>query len=75
MRGDASRFRRIAYKAERRVEISAAVTEAVAKAFENYEALHGEGSPLAGVVTVSDIAGARFVAGDDGVRLGECIPT
>jgi hypothetical protein len=49
---------RIAYdKSERRVELTATVSEAVADAFENAEALLAEGS---GVV-VRDIAGARFV--------------
>jgi len=49
----------IAYdKAERRVELSATVSEAVADAFENAEVLQVEGS---GVVA-RDIAGARFVS-------------
>ncbi len=49
----------IAYdKAERRVELTATVSEAVADAFENAKALQAEGS---GVV-VRDIAGARFVS-------------
>ena len=48
---------RIEYdKAERRIEISATVTEAVADAFENTKALQSEGFQ----VTVSDIAGAGF---------------
>jgi hypothetical protein len=49
----------IAYdKAQRRVELSATVSEAVADAFENAEALLAEGSD----VVVRDIAGARFVS-------------
>jgi hypothetical protein len=45
----------IAYdKVERRVELSATVSEAVADAFENAKALQGEGS----AVSVTDIAGA-----------------
>ena len=49
----------IAYdKAERRVELTATVSEAVADAFENAEALLAEGSD----VVVRDIAGARFVS-------------
>ena len=50
---------RIAYdKVERRVELSATVSEAVAEAFENAKALQAEGSS----VVVTDIAGARFVS-------------
>ena len=45
-------------KAERRVELSATVSEAVADAFENAKALETTGP---GVV-VRDIAGARFVS-------------
>jgi hypothetical protein len=49
----------IAYdKTQRRVELSATVSEAVADAFENAEALLAEGSD----VVVRDIAGARFVS-------------
>jgi hypothetical protein len=49
----------IAYdKVERRVELSATVSEAVADAFENAKALQTEGSS----VVVRDIAGARFVS-------------
>jgi hypothetical protein len=49
----------IAYdKAERRVELTATVSEAVADAFENAKALQAEGS---GVV-VTDIAGVVFVS-------------
>jgi hypothetical protein len=49
----------IAYdKSERRVELTATVSEAVADAFENAEALLAEGSG----VFVRDIAGARFVS-------------
>jgi DNA invertase Pin-like site-specific DNA recombinase len=43
-------------KAERRIEVSATVTEAVAQAFENTKALRDGGLP----VTVCDIAGAGF---------------
>ncbi len=50
---------RILYdKAERRVEVSATVSEAVAEAFENEKALLSEGS----LVVARDIAGARFVS-------------
>jgi hypothetical protein len=45
-------------KAERRIEISATVSEAVANAFEKKEALPKEGS----LVVMTDIAGARFVS-------------
>ena len=45
-------------KAERRVELTATVSEAVADAFENAKALQAEGL---GVVA-TDIAGARFVS-------------
>jgi site-specific DNA recombinase len=49
----------IAYdKAERRIEISATVSEAIADAFQNAKALQKEGS----AVVVRDIAGARFVS-------------
>ena len=49
----------IAYdKAERRVELTATVSEAVADAFENAKALQMEGSS----VVARDIAGARFVS-------------
>jgi hypothetical protein len=49
----------IAYdRAERRVELTATVSEAVADAFEDAEALLAEGSS----VVVRDIAGARFVS-------------
>jgi len=55
---------KIAYdKAERRIEVSAAVTEAVADAFKNTKALREEGLRVEGgglAVTVSDIAGAGF---------------
>jgi hypothetical protein len=47
-------------KASRRVQISATVTEAVAKAFENTKALHSEGFVANGSVPVSGIAGAGF---------------
>ena len=43
-------------KAQRSIEISATITEAVAQAFENTKALQSEGFQ----VTVSDIAGAGF---------------
>ncbi len=50
---------RIAYdKVEHRAELSATVSEAVADAFENANALQAEGSS----VVVTDIAGARFVS-------------
>jgi hypothetical protein len=49
----------IAYdKAEERVELSATVSETVAEAFQNAEALLAEGSS----VVVTNIAGARFVS-------------
>jgi hypothetical protein len=48
-------------KAERRVELTATVSEAVADAFENAKALQAEGSS----VVVTDIAGARFVSRSD----------
>lgn len=48
----------IAYdKAERRIEISATTSEAVANAFEKQKALPKEGS----LVVVREVAGARFV--------------
>jgi hypothetical protein len=55
--------RRIAYdKVERRIEISATVSEAVAEAFEDKRTL------LAGVsVTVRDIAGAGFEPATSGL--------
>ncbi len=60
----------IAYdKTEHRVELTATVSEAVADAFENAEALLAEGSS----VVVRDIAGARFVSRYD-ARIIECIP-
>jgi hypothetical protein len=49
-------------KAERRIEVSATIAEAVAEAFENTKALRVEGLQVADGVTVSDIAGARFVS-------------
>lgn len=53
---------RIRYdKAARSIHISATVSEAVANAFENTKALQTEGFQ----VTVSDIAGARFVPRGD----------
>ena len=45
-------------KAERRVELTATVSEAVADAFENAKALRMEGSS----VVPTDIAGARYVS-------------
>jgi hypothetical protein len=45
-------------KASRRMQISATVTEAVAKAFENTKALHSEGFVANGSVPISGIAGA-----------------
>jgi hypothetical protein len=47
-------------KAERRIEVSATISEAVADAFENTKTLRAEGLQLADGVTVSDIAGAGF---------------
>ena len=44
-------------KAERKVEISATVSEAVASAFEKQKALLKEGS----LVVLREVAGARFV--------------
>jgi hypothetical protein len=44
-------------KADRKIEISATVSEAVAEAFEKQKALPKEGS----LVVVRDIAGARYV--------------
>jgi hypothetical protein len=55
---------RIAYdKVERRVELSATVSEAVADAFENAKALQAEGSS----VVVTDIAGAGFEPATSGL--------
>jgi len=48
-------------KAANILSVSASVTEAVAQAFEDTKALREGGLP----VTVSDIAGARFVCGSD----------
>ena len=48
-------------KAERRIEIYATVSEAVAKAFENTKDLQKE----VPCVTTNDIAGARFVSPSD----------
>ncbi len=45
-------------KAEGRVEITATISEAVAEALENAEALLAEGSSL----VVTNTAGARFVS-------------
>ena len=45
-------------KAERRIEISATVSEAIANVFERQKALPKEGS----LVVVRDIAGARSVS-------------
>jgi site-specific DNA recombinase len=47
-------------KAERRIEVSATISEAVADAFENTETLRVEGLRIADGVTASDIAGAGF---------------
>ncbi len=48
---------RVAYdKVERRIEVSATVSEAVAEAFDDKKALLAEGLP----VTVRDIAGVGF---------------
>ena len=55
---------RIAYdKVERRVELSATVSEAVADAFENAKALQTKGSS----VVVTDIAGAGFEPATSGL--------
>jgi hypothetical protein len=56
-------------KAERRIEISATVSEAVAKAFEKKKALAKEGS----LVVVKDIAGARFVSRYDPMQIRETV--
>ncbi len=54
----------IAYdKVERRVEVSATVSAAVADAFENAKALQAEGSS----VVVRDIAGAGFEPATSGL--------
>jgi hypothetical protein len=54
-------------KAERRIEISATVTEAVADAFEKQKALPKEGS----LVVLTEVAGARFVSRYDRTRIRE----
>jgi hypothetical protein len=54
-------------KAERRIEISATVSEAVASAFEKKKALPKEGS----LVVLTDIAGARFVSRYHRTRIRE----
>ncbi|MDP9188196.1 MAG: hypothetical protein M3O25_02990, partial [Actinomycetota bacterium] len=54
-------------KAERRIEISATVAEAVADAFEKQKVLPEEGS----LVVLRDIAGARFVPRYDLPRIIE----
>ena len=56
-------------KAERRIEISATVSEAVADAFEKKEALPKEGS----LVVLRDIAGARYVSRYHRPRIRETI--
>jgi siderophore synthetase component len=53
--------------AERRIEITATVTEAVASAFEQKKALPKEGS----LVVLTDIAGARYVARYHRTRIRE----
>jgi hypothetical protein len=58
-----------AAKAERRVELTATVSEAVADAFENAKALQADGSN----VVPTDIAGARFVSRYD-ARIVERVP-
>ena len=50
-------------KQERRVELSATVSEAVAEAFQNAEALLAEGSS----VVVTNIAGAGFEPATSGL--------
>jgi hypothetical protein len=54
-------------KAERRIEISATVSEAISNAFENKKALPKEGS----LVVMRDIAGARFVSRYHRLRIRE----
>jgi CRISPR/Cas system CMR subunit Cmr4 (Cas7 group RAMP superfamily) len=54
-------------RAERRIEISATVSEVVANAFEKQKALPKEGS----LVVVRDIAGARFVSRYHRTRIRE----
>ena len=54
-------------KAERRIEISATVSETVAAAFEKKEALPKEGS----LVVLRDIAGARSVSRYHPTRIRE----
>ena len=54
-------------KAERRIEISATVSEAVASAFEKKKALPKEGS----LVVLTDIAGARYVSRYHRTRIRE----
>ena len=54
-------------KADRRIEITATVSEAVASAFEKKRALPKEGS----LVVLRDIAGARSVSRDHRTRIRE----
>jgi hypothetical protein len=54
-------------KPDRRIEISATVSEAVAKAFEKKEALPKEGF----LVVLRDIAGARYVSRYHRTRIRE----
>jgi hypothetical protein len=54
-------------KAERRIEISATVSEAIANAFEKQKALPKEDS----LVVVRDIAGAQSVSRYDAPRIRE----
>jgi CRISPR/Cas system CMR subunit Cmr4 (Cas7 group RAMP superfamily) len=54
-------------RAERRIAISATVSEVVANAFEKQKALPKEGS----LVVVRDIAGARFVSRYHRTRIRE----
>ena len=54
-------------KAERKLEISATVSEAVANAFEKQKALPKEGS----LVVLREVAGARFVSRYDAARIRE----
>ena len=56
-------------KADRKIEISATVSEAVAGAFEKQKALPKEGS----LVVVRDIAGARFVSRYHRPRIREIV--
>jgi hypothetical protein len=56
-------------KAERKIEISATVSEAVAGAFEKQKALPKEGS----LVVLREVAGARFVSRYDRPKIREIV--